>query len=199
MSSSDRARRMRARTLVCLAVVALSGSACTVAPLYGKPSADALSTGLADPVVADMRGRISVSPADNRTTQIVRNALLFNLNGGKKPEAPVYEIRNSVAGAETVVSIQAGSGVPSASTYKMTSTYQVVRLADQTVIATGSRNATAPFDRSAQLFSSSRALLDAQRRAGAMVAGQVELAAVSAIRKDLASGPRDRGALTAPN
>ncbi|WP_188848411.1 hypothetical protein [Aureimonas glaciei] len=185
MSSSDRARRMKAGTLVCLALVALSGSACTVAPLYAKPPADGLSAGLPTPGLADMRGRISVSPADNRTTQIVRNALLFNLNGGKKPEAPVYEVRNRVAGTETVVSIQAGSGVPSASTYKMTSTYQVVRLADQTVIATGSRNATAPFDRSSQLFSSSRALLDAQERAGELVAGQVEIAVAAAIRKDL--------------
>lgn len=199
MSSFDRARRMKTGTLVCLALVALSGSACTVAPLYGKPPVDAFATGPADPTLADLRGRISVSPANNRTAQIVRNALLFDLNGGKKPEAPVYEIRNSVAGGEAVVSIQAGSGVPSASTYKMTVTYQVVRLSDRAVIASGSRNATAPFDRSAQLFSSSRALLDAQKRAGALVAGQVELAAVSAIRKDLASGPGDKGPATAQN
>lgn len=185
MSSSDRARRMKAGTLVCLALVALSASACTVAPLYGKPSPEALSAGPSGPVLAEMRGRISVSPANNRTTQIVRNALLFDLNGGQKPESPVYEIRNSVTGTETVVSIQAGSGVPSASTYTMTATYQIVRLSDQTVIATGSRNATAPFDRSAQLFSSSRALIDAQKRAGDLVAGQVELAAAAAIRKDL--------------
>ncbi|BDA86841.1 hypothetical protein Sa4125_43830 [Aureimonas sp. SA4125] len=176
---------MKAGLLLCCGLVMLSTSACTVAPLYGKSRVDALSTGVPGTELADMRGRISVSQANNRTTQIVRNALLFNLNGGKKPEAPVYEIRNSVTGLETVVSIQSGSGVPSASTYKMTVAYQVVRLADQTVIATGSRNATAPFDRSAQLFSSSRALLDAQRKAGELVAGQVELAVVSAIRKDL--------------
>ena len=185
MSSSDRARPMKAGTLVCLGLLALSTSACTVAPLYGKSHVEALSTGQPGTEAADMRGRISVSAVGTRTAQIVRNALLFNLNGGTRPEAPVYDVRNTVTGTETVVSIQAGSGVPSASAYKMTSTFQVVRLADQTVIASGSRNATAPFDRSAQLFSSSRALLDAQKKAGELVAGQVEIAVVSAIRKDL--------------
>jgi LPS-assembly lipoprotein len=184
MSSSERARPAALRSLAILGLAALL-PACTVAPLYGTGDRQVLPSGATTTVLADMRGKIAVSAANDRTTQVVRNALLFRLNGGTTPVAPVYEIRNTVSGGETVVSIQAGSGVPSASSYRMTVSYQVVRLADQKVIATGSRFAVAPFDRSSQLFASSRALIDAREQAGRSVAEKVELAVVAAIRKDL--------------
>lgn len=186
MSSSDRAVRPSALArLTLLALVALALPACTVSPLYGTARVDDLAAAPVETDLAALRGQISVAPANDRTAQIFRNALLFRLNGGKAPATPRYEIRYGVTGLETVVSVQQGSGIPSASLYRMNATYEVVRLADAKVIASGMRFATAPFDRSSQLYASSRAVVDARERAGTAVAERVELAVLAAIRKDI--------------
>ena len=181
MSSSERALRPRIAGL--LALVLLGG--CTVSPMYGKSSQAALATGGSGQSLGDLRGQIAVAPANTRTAQLFRNALLFRLNGGTTPTAPVYEIRYSATGQENVVSIERGSGVPAASLYRMDATYQVVRLSDQKVIDSGLRFASVPFDRSEQLFASSRALIDARELAAKEVAEKVQLGAAVAIRKDL--------------
>lgn len=187
MSSPDRLPRSPRPARIVLALLpALMLAACTVAPLYGRSEAEALSTGAPGTALAAVRGRISVAVANDRTAQIFRNALLFRLNGGARPDAPLYDIRYTIVAYETVVSIQQGSGIPSASAYRMNVSYEVVRLGDAKRIAGGSRSGTAPFDRTAQLFASSRAVLDAREQAGREVAERVGLAVAAAIRKDLA-------------
>ena len=47
--------------------------------------------------------------------------------------------------------------MPTASLYNVTVTYRVLRATDGRVIARGTRFANAPFDRSIQLYASSRA------------------------------------------
>lgn len=168
-----------------LAAAALATSACTVRPLYGQSGT--LSFGEPTPGLGDLKGRIEVAPVGDRTSQIVRNALLFGFNAGEAPVAPLYKIAFAAAGLETVVSIQQGSGIPSASLYKLTVNYTVIRATDAKVIATGSRSAEAPFDRSRQLFAATRAFRDAQERAGREVAEQVRLVVLGAIRRDLPS------------
>lgn len=183
MSSFDRAsRRPGFLALGVLCTVLLAGSACTVRPLYGQAASGAGALGL-----ADLRGRIDVAPANDRTTQIVRNALLFGFNGGGKPAAPFYKLSVTAVGVESVVSIQEGSGIPSASLYRMTVSFSLVRTADGKQVASGTRFANAPFDRNRQLFSASRAFRDAQQQAGREVAEQVRLLTLGAVRKDLPS------------
>lgn len=187
MSSSDLSFRPKARSrLAALALAGLSLGACTVQPLYGTSGPTELTDkGIVQTDFAALRGQIGVAIANNRTSQIFRNAMLFRLNGGRAPVSPAYEIRPVVTGMETVVSIQQGSGVPSASSYRMNASFQVVRLSDAAVIGTGTRFATVPFDRSTQLYASSRALVDAREQAGASLAQRVELAVAAIIRKDL--------------
>ncbi|KQT42899.1 hypothetical protein ASG43_15175 [Aureimonas sp. Leaf454] len=159
---------------------------CTVQPLYrgGDASLDLKAPTIGG--LAAARGRIGVAPANDRTAQIVRNQLIFGLNGGREPVSPLlYEIRPIVRGAEQVVSIQRGTGVPSASLFRVTVSYQVVRISDSQVIASGTRFASTPFDRSEQLFAASRAVLDARETAGKEAAERVTLAVANAIAKDL--------------
>ncbi|GGE06823.1 hypothetical protein GCM10011390_27380 [Aureimonas endophytica] len=181
MSFSDRRRfRRRALALGLLAGLGLGLSACTVHPLYGTASMPAGAPGL-----AELKGRVDVAPVGDRTSQIVRNALLFGFNGGETPIAPLYRIAFTALGQENVVSIQQDSGIPAASIYKLTVNYTVTRTTDTKVIATGTRFADAPFDRNRQLFAATRAYRDAQERAGKEVAEQMRLVVLSAIRKDL--------------
>ncbi|WP_152046467.1 hypothetical protein [Aureimonas psammosilenae] len=184
MSFSDRRPRLRPLALGLLALALPLVSACNVRPLYGQ--GEGLSLGGAPaPAIADLKGRIDVAPVSDRTTQIVRNTLLFGFNGGDTPSAPLYRIVVTAAGTESVVSIQQGTGIPAASIYRLVANYSVTRTTDGKVITTGSRFANAPFDRNRQLFAATRAFRDAQERAGKDVADQIRLVALSAIRKDL--------------
>lgn len=175
-----------------LALAALLGlsAGCTVQPLYkgdGGASLDLKAPTL--PGLAQAKGRIGISAAANRTAQIVRNRLIFALNGGLEPASPLlYEVRQNVTSGETVVSIQSGSGVPAASLYRVSVSYQVVRISDSTVIAKGSRFASTPFDRTDQLYAATRSLLDARETAGKEAAERVAVAVAVAIEKDLRGG-----------
>lgn len=195
MSSTDRVKRLaRPLALAGLAGALALASACTVRPLYGRSGA--VLAGEPAPAVADLRGRVEVAPVNSRQEQVVRNALLFGFNGGEAPVAPFYKVSFTAVGVETVVSIQQDSGVPAASLFRLTVSYSVARTTDGRVIATGSRFANAPFDRSRQLFAASRAFRDAQEQAGREAAEQVRLVILGAISRDLpallASVPPDK-------
>lgn len=183
-------RRPSAALALVLASLLAVSAGCTVQPLYqgdGTGSYDLKSPTL--PGLAEAKGRIGVSAASTRTAQVVRNRLIFALNGGIEPASPLlYEVKQSVTGGETVVSIQSGSGVPAASLYRVSVAYQVVRISDSEVIAKGSRFASTPFDRTDQLYAASRSLLDARDTAGQEVAERVALAVAAAIAKDLRGG-----------
>ncbi|WP_102959349.1 hypothetical protein [Mangrovicella endophytica] len=180
MSSFDRGRTT---ALAAFALLAAAGvlPGCTSGPLYGSnqiaPDGSAVSG------LAALRGKIAVVAADDRTSQIFRNEVLFRLNGGVPVTNPIYELRYVGTGTESTVSIEAGSGIPSASLYKITVTYQLVRLSNRTVVDKGTRFSIVPFDRTAQLFAAERAILDARQQAGEEVAAKIELAVAAALRK----------------
>lgn len=176
--------RGKLRTLAAASAIAAAGlglAACTSGPLYGTTALAPDVPGAAS--LGALRGRIAVALAGTRTGQIFRNALLFRLNGGEAVTDPVYEVRYTATGLESSVSIESGSGLPQAGLYRMTVTYQLVRLADAKVVDTGSRFATAPFDRTNQLFADQRAIIDARQQAGEAVAARVELAVAAAISR----------------
>ncbi|MEF2546883.1 hypothetical protein VQ045_06910 [Aurantimonas sp. E1-2-R+4] len=179
MSSSD-PLRPRALVAVGLALAVLALPACTARPLYA--SAD--NSGLLEPggALAALRGRIAVSEANSRTDQIVRNALLSRLNQGTRVAQPLYEVRLTVTGGETGIAIESGGALSSA-LYRMTARYQLVRLSDNQVVDTASRTTTVPFDRTAQLYQTQRALINARQQAGEDVAAQLEIALVRALEK----------------
>ncbi|SKA35489.1 hypothetical protein [Consotaella salsifontis] len=180
-SETSRAGRL---AFVAAAFLALSG--CTAGPLYGDRQADLLEPGKATP--ASVRGHVTVAPVNSRAEQIVRNRLIFLLNGGGKPLEPLYEVRLTAAGSEGGVSIESNGGVPTASVYTLSTSYQLVRLSDASVIDTGSRTISIPYDipsagGRSQRFAAQRGAIDAREQAGEQAAAQVELAVMSAIRR----------------
>ncbi len=177
--------------------LALALGACQAAPLYGTTSVDP-ATGASSAALAQLRGRIAVVEAQTRTDQILRNALLFRLNGAEPVRDPIYQVTLAVTGLDSSVSIQGGSGVPTASVYRMSATYTVTRLADGQVVATGSRFATAPYDRSEQLFAAQRALLDARQNAGETLAAQITLAIAPVLRGDATGRTTVAGRIAQP-
>lgn len=167
-----------------LALGLLAG--CTSGPLYGTTSVDP-ATGARSSVLTQLRGRIAVTQAQSRTAQVFRNAMLYKLNGATPVTAPVYELRYTISASDQVSSVETGTGVPSASLYRMTVDFQLVRLSDGVVVTKGQRFAMVPYDRSNQLFAAERAVIDARDQAGEGVAERILGAIAPAIQREAVS------------
>ncbi|KQT85534.1 hypothetical protein [Aurantimonas sp. Leaf443] len=192
MSWSDRGRR-RSALFAAFALAGLAG--CTSGPLYGSNGPmSAGAPGAPETSMNALRGRFAVADVNDRTTQIVRNALLFRLNGGTTASNPLYEVRLTAFGASGNTQIAPG-GVPSASIYRLNASYSVVRLSDKVVIGRGQRSTATPYDRTSQLYAVSRAVLDARQQAGDEIAAEIELAIAADLRRPR---PGAAGAALAP-
>jgi len=160
---------------------------CTSGPLYGTTDVDP-ATGARSSVLADLRGRIGVEPAQTRTAQIFRNAMLFQLNGADAVREPLYLLRYTVTATDQVSSLETGTGVPTASLYRLSVGYDLVRTSDNQSVSKGTRMAMIPYDRTNQVFASTRAVVDAQNQAGETVAQRILLAIAPAIQRDAMTG-----------
>lgn len=190
MSSSDRARRVPAvgspkgRWLRLAPVAALAAgllSGCTAGPLYGTHGVGGTDVG-GEAARLPYAGRIAITEADTRTDQLVRNELLFRLNRGRPVVDPVYELRLSVSGKARGTIVES-EGVSRSVIYIERAKYQLVRLSDQQVVASGERSATVPYDQTIQLYQSQRSLKNAREEASKQLAGQLELAVASALSR----------------
>ncbi|RFC62566.1 hypothetical protein DYI37_15045 [Fulvimarina endophytica] len=176
MWSSDLSRRGRVAAGLALALAALS--ACTAGPLYGGRSVGGAEVSAS--TLQPLRGRIAIVEANTRTDQIVRNELLSRLNAGARVRDPLYSVQLVTTGIERGITIEPG-GIASSAIYDLSVAYTVTRLSDNQVIDTGRRQVITPFDRTAQLFQSQRALLDARRQSGRSIAAELEIAIATAL------------------
>ena len=195
MSSSDpvvSTSSMFRRVAAALAVAsALAVSACTVQPLYGgatasiapgEPSARVASIAVKEAVPRTAAGLdVALRPA-----QEVRNHLIFGFNGGAgQPASPRYLMELEVLQRTTeTATVQRSNddNEPSAGAVRLTGTYRLVDPVTTEIVATGTRSATATFDRPVQLFAEARAERDAENRAARELAAFLQLA----VMQDLA-------------
>ena len=149
-------------------------SSCTVQPMYGSggamlgPQSSALST-------------VSVEAVNTREAQQVRNHLIFLFGGGSgEPANPAYKLRLGVTSqTQSSASVQPAVAIerePTAGRVTMMSNYELIDLATGQVIASGTRQANASFDKSRQEFAIVRAERDAQDRAARELAEYLRLA-----------------------
>jgi len=175
------------KLLPVLGLLLLALPACTSGPLYGTTDIDP-GTGARSSVLAELRGRIAVQGADTRTAQIFRNAMLFQLNGAQPVREPLYEMRYTVTATDQVSSLETGTGVPTASLYRLSVFFDVVRTSDNRSVTQGTRMAMVPYDRTGQVFASTRAVVDAQNQAGETVAQRILFAIAPALQRDAMTG-----------
>lgn len=192
MSSSDTVVSILRRAVAGLAVAsAVAVSGCTVQPLYGGATAS-IAPGEPTGRVASIAvkeiasGATSAREVDSRPTQEVRNHLIFGLNGGAgQPASPRYlmELLVQQSTNETAtVQRSRNDNEPSAGVVKLTGTYKLVDPVTTEIVATGTRSASAAFDRPVQLFAEARAVRDAENRAARELAAFLQLA----VMQDLA-------------
>jgi len=153
---------------------ALVLAACTVQPLYGPtPTGTTVTTAV---------GQIAIDPVDTRVAQELRNRLIFDLNGGQQPATPIYRMRLVVSSAESALGV---TPVEAAPAYSLTvsATYEVTSVSSGQIVLRGTSRGSASFDRVTQIYANTRALLDAQDRAAAVVADDIHIRLAAAAAK----------------
>jgi len=163
MSLSDRLRR-GAGPAGLAAVLFLS--ACTVQPLYAPaPNGAAVTTKFSE---------VTIDPVDTRVAQVVRNKLIFELDGGAAPTTPVYRMKLIVTSAESALGV---TPIETAPAYSLTvsATYEVTSLATGQIVLRGTSRGTASYDRITQEYANTRAQIDAEERAATQAADDIRI------------------------
>tara|TARA_R110002020_G_scaffold47752_9_gene136127 strand:+ start:248 stop:751 length:504 start_codon:yes stop_codon:yes gene_type:complete len=157
LSSEFAGSGWKIRTLAgAFALTLLAG--CQVKPLYGSAGGEKQS--------------ISVSHADSRVEQKVRNELVLGF-GGEQTNA-AYQLDLSVSSRFTGVLPGGVDNEFSASRATVTASYALKSTSTGEVITSGSRFADAQLDLPSQQFAQVRAKIDAEDRAARAVAAFVQ-------------------------
>jgi LPS-assembly lipoprotein len=168
--------RQLARIAVVLALGALN-TAC-FQPLYGDQK---LSAG--GDTVRDKLGVIQIPDiaAQQGTPQArlavaLRNALIYDFNGGGAPSSPIYRLEVKIISASsTSVIVDVSSGRPDAELEVINATFGLIEIETKKVVVSGSTMANASYDipGSEQRFARQRAWRNAEDRAVEVVAQNI--------------------------
>lgn len=175
MSSFDRVRPMRlAAALFAVATAALAG--CTVQPVYA-PQYALGTTGKSASLT-----KVAIDPVDDRVAQVVRNKLMFGLNGGPAVANPVYHMRLVTSETEVPLGV---SNIEAAPTYSITVavTYELTKLGSDRILLRSTSRGSASYDRVNSAFANTRAKIDAENRAAEVVADDIRLRVAAAAAK----------------
>ena len=179
MSSYDQGRsgvRRCSRAILVAFLPAILLAACTMQPLYSAaPSGQSVGATLTE---------VAIDPVDTRVAQELRNRLIFLLYGGGQSTAAVYRLRLTVTSAESALGV---TPVESAPAYSITvaATYEVTSLATGEIVLRATERGTATYDRVNQVFANTRAKLDAENRAAAVVADGIHVRLAAAAKGTL--------------
>ena len=154
------------RAVLVLAMGALT-SAC-FQPLYGSRTVgteDSVRDKLTAIDIPEIKAANGTPEA--RIAVAVRNALLFDLNGGQTPSAPTHRLVITLYSTRTTVITDVSSGRPDAQVESINAMLTLTEIATQKTVLTTSTFARASFDipGSAQRFAQSRAARNAEDRA----------------------------------
>lgn len=161
------------RILSVSAITIMLISACTVQPLNSvKPSSAIAPTNLSN---------IEILEVGNRVGQQVRNKLIFALNGGKEPVGATHSLKLIAVASEATISVITSTKAPTAAQVTVSVNYTLREKPNNLIIATGTRQAIASYDRTNQSFANQRAERDAEDRAANEVAEQLRLLIIATL------------------
>jgi LPS-assembly lipoprotein len=106
----------------------------------------------------------------------VRNALLFDLQGGNGQLSPTHALKISLAPSTSSIIVDIHTARPDVENYGVNASYTLVELATNRPVATGTTFARVSYDipGQEQRFARSRALRDAENRAAKVIAGHIQ-------------------------
>lgn len=134
-------------------------------PLYG-------STAFGGAATQEKLAAVDVAPIPGRVGQRIRNELIFQTTGGGKPAEPQFRL--DIAIRESVVSTMVTTdGNAGGQIFSIEASYNLIRLSDKSVVASGKSFGRASFDRVTSIFANVEARRDAENRAAASVAEEL--------------------------
>jgi LPS-assembly lipoprotein len=164
--------------LLRLAVVLAVGmlTAACFQPLYGTQSVspdDSVGAKFSAIEIPDIPA--PKGSANARLAVDLRNALLYNFNGGGNPIAPTYQLKVNIATTTTSVTIDLTSGRPETQFEGLNASFSLIETTTQKNVLSASTFARASYDipGSEQRFARQRAWRDAEDRAVAVVAQNI--------------------------
>ena len=106
----------------------------------------------------------------------VRNALLFNLQGGADVPSPAYKLKISLASSRQQVIVDITTARPDMENYGIDATYSLTDLTTNKTVITGRTFARVSYDTPGQQqrFARARGLRDAENRAAKVIADQIQ-------------------------
>lgn len=165
--------KIRVSALAGLILSAALIGGCTVRPMLATTTNDFGTT------EGVQLSSVTVAQVGTRQAQEVRNHLIFLLHGGAaQPATAKYRLDLAVTyQVQSTVQIQSSDGInePTAGTVQMTGSYALVDTATSNVVARGTQEVTASFDRPLQEFAVLRAERDAENRAARELAEFIRL------------------------
>lgn len=145
-------------------------------PVYGERSLsggpsmrDKLSSVEVDPIPAPR-----ASPEERIAVQL-RNALLFEFNGGAGTTSPTHRLRVQIVPSRQQVIVDINTARPDVELVGYAASYSLTEIATGKVVVSGSTYARASYDIPGQLqrFAGARGQLDAQERAAKLIAQNI--------------------------
>src|SRR5262249_28840471 len=146
-------------------------------PLYGEHSVGG------GPNIRAALGTVDVSqipaPSGSPEARIavdIRNALLFNLNGGTDPKVPAYRLNITMQSTRLTVIVDLSSARPQLENYGLNVQYNLVDLKTGKTLFADQTFARVSYDipGQEQRFARARGLRDAENRAGQVVAEAIK-------------------------
>lgn len=188
LSSENTLYRIRPLAAAVVMGTSVILAACTVQPLYRGDSQGASQINVAPSIRTKLSGIVIEQPTD-RFNQMVRNRLIFLLNGGGgEPSTPTYQLAlGTGVSVRSAVQLDIGdttdrTGRASAGTVDGRSTY-VLKDMENKPLAKRTRGVSASFDRPRQEYANLQAEEDAKKRAANELAEQIFLSLVQDLTK----------------
>jgi LPS-assembly lipoprotein len=162
------------RAATALAIAALAGGC--FQPLYGEHS----PTG--GPVLRDQLSAVDImqiqAPQGSDEARLaveVRNALLFDFNGGGSAGPPTHRLKISMASTRASIILDVNTSRPDIENYGLNATYSLTEIATGKVVVTGQTFSRVSYDipGQAQRFARLRGLRDAETRAAKVIADNI--------------------------
>jgi LPS-assembly lipoprotein len=162
------------RGVAALAIAGLLGGC--FQPLYGEHSLNGR------PVLREQLSAVDVlqieapkGTDESRIAVEIRNALLFDLNGGDSPAPPVHRLKIAMGSTRSSVIVDINTSRPDIENYGINATYSLTEIVTGRVVVTGQTFARVSYDipGQQQRFARLRGLRDAETRAAKVIADNI--------------------------
>jgi LPS-assembly lipoprotein len=169
-----RARGNMARAAAALAIAATAGGC--FQPLYGEHSV------AGGPVLREQLSAVDIlqieapkGTDESRLAVEIRNALVFDFNGGGSPASPTHRLKIAMHSTRASVIVDTQTSRPDIEEYGINATYTLTEIATNKVVVTGQTFARVSYDipGQQQRFARLRGLRDAESRAAKVVADNI--------------------------